>query len=158
MGVSSLARQPVRVMIAGLAIIGAAGGPLWAAGVSDLSAYRSQWTAAAIDDYEYGYNKYCECHGDSPPETRVSVRGGQVSGVRHLPANSAREIAADPRNFGLYWTIDEIFDLLESAVAREANVRADFDRDLGYPIRFFIDYDEDLIGDEVDIRIIRFSR
>jgi hypothetical protein len=128
-----------------------------AADLDDFKEARLLWRSAALETYEYGYNKFCECHGDSPPETRVTVRDGVVSDVRHIPQNSTRQVPADPANFGLYWTIDEIFAVVESAFARGATVTVDYDPELGFPAQFFIDYDADLIGDEVDIRITRFS-
>lgn len=119
----------------------------------DLARARARWAAAGIETYEYGYHKFCECHGDTPPETLVTVTAGVVTNVRHKPADSSVEIPAAPRNFVYYWTIDGLFDLAESALGRDAVVRMQFDATLGYPTSVFIDYDANLIGDELDVRI-----
>jgi Family of unknown function (DUF6174) len=122
-----------------------------------LAASRDRWHAAGLSAYEYGYQKYCECHPESPPETVVTVRGSEVVAVRHRPQNSAAETPAEERNLQFYWTVDGLFTLLESAFGRGALVRADYDGALGYPTRIYIDYDRDFIGDELDLRITRVA-
>ena len=130
---------------------------LWAAALAaqtdEIDAARERWAAAGTAAYEYGYHKYCECHGDTPPETLVTVTADTVTNVRHRPANSDRVVPAAERNFPYYWTIDDLFDLIESATARDATVRVRFDPALGYPTSVFIDYVQNTIGDEVDVRI-----
>ena len=124
-----------------------------AAADPDLDAARARWQAARLTAYEYGYHKYCECHRDSPPETIVSVRDGDVFRVRHRPAGSATEVPAADKNFDYYWTIDGLFRLLAAALERGAEVRAAYDATLGYPRELYIDYDSSYIGDELDIRL-----
>ena len=34
---------------------------------AELDGARARWQSAAIASYEYGYNKYCDCHRESPP-------------------------------------------------------------------------------------------
>lgn len=131
-----------------------------AANAGDLDAlarHKSQWMTAAIANYEYGYNKYCECHKERPPETLVTVGPDGVVDVRHRPVDSERIVPAEARNFSLYWTIADLFELVEKAISRDAVVRVDYDPALGYPRNIFIDYDAALIGDEVDVRITRFN-
>jgi hypothetical protein len=118
---------------------------------ADLAAARALWRAAALTNYEYGYRKYCECHPDSPPETVVTVRGGEPVGVRHRPAGSTNEVPG--RNPEVYWTIDGLFDVIDSAQRRGATVRASYDARLGFPAEVYIDYDADFIGDELDVRV-----
>jgi Family of unknown function (DUF6174) len=118
---------------------------------------RGQWEAAGIRDYEYRYQKYCDCHRDLPPETVVDVRDGRVSRVYHLHADSDREVPARDGSLDLYWTIDELFDLIDAATQRDAVVRVSYDDDLGYPTTIFIDYDPQAIGDELDVRLTELS-
>jgi hypothetical protein len=122
-----------------------------AAQTADFSAHRDAWRAAKLVDYEYGYRKYCACHPDSPPETIVTVRGGQVVGVRHRPVDSPSEVQAEARNLKYYWTIDELFELIDSAQRRRAQVRASYDALRGFPTEIHIDYDRNAIGDELDV-------
>jgi hypothetical protein len=120
---------------------------------ADLDGARARWQTAALGRYEYGYHKYCECHRDSPPETIVTVRDGNVVGVRHRPAGSDTEVPAADKNFEYYWTVDGLFALIASAQERGVQVRASYDDALGYPREVYIDYDANFIGDELDVRL-----
>jgi hypothetical protein len=117
----------------------------------DLASARNAWRAAALTDYEYGYRKYCECHRDAPPETIVTVRGGSPVAVRHRRTDSPNDVPG--RNPEVYWTIDGLFDLIDSAQRRGVTVRASYDARLGFPREVYIDYDADFIGDELDVRL-----
>ena len=120
---------------------------------AELDAARARWQSAALAAYEYGYHKYCECYRDSPPETTVTVRDGEVIGVRHRPAGSATEVPAADKNLEYYWTMDGLFALIASAQQRGVEVRAQYDATLGYPREVYIDYDANFIGDELDVRL-----
>ena len=119
---------------------------------------RARWKSAAISSYEYGYNKYCDCHRESPPETVVTVRGGTVTGVRHRPVGTAVEVPAADKNLQYYWTVDGLFELVAAAQARGVQVRAAYDAELGFPREIYIDYDAKLIGDELDLRMTGVTR
>jgi len=129
-----------------------------AAADADLDTARSRWRTAAAAEYEYGYHKFCECHRESPPETIVTVRDGRVVGVRHRPAGSTNEVPAADKNLEYYWTVDGLFDLIASAQERRVEVRAAYDGVLGFPREVFIDYDPELIGDELDLRLTNVTR
>lgn len=120
-----------------------------------LDEHRSLWRQAALDEYVYAYNKYCECHPETPPETYVTVRDGEVVDVRHQPFGFDHYVQAEPRNFQWYWTIDQLFDLVGNALERGSEVRVEYDATRGFPTHVFIDHDENLIGDEVDVRVTR---
>jgi hypothetical protein len=120
---------------------------------ADLDAALGRWQKAALRSYEYGYHKFCECHRDSPPETVVSVRDDKVVRVRHRPVGYTEEVPAAEKNLEYYWTVDGLFALLESAFERGVQVRAKYDAVLGYPSEIYIDYDADMIGDELDLRL-----
>ena len=127
-----------------------------ALGDAELDGARARWKAAAIGTYEYGYNKYCDCHRESPPVTTVTVRSGTVTGVRHRPSGSTTEVPG--RNPEYYWTVDGLFDLIASAQQRGVQVRATYDADLGFPREIYIDYDTNPIGDELDLRMTAVTR
>jgi hypothetical protein len=125
---------------------------------AQLDGARARWQAAALTGYEYGYHKFCDCHRESPPETVVTVRGGSVTGVRHRPVGATTEVPAAEKNFEYYWTVDGLFALIASALERGAQVRAAYDAELGFPREIYIDYDSNLIGDELDLRLTRVTR
>lgn len=122
-----------------------------------LAQARTRWHSAAIVRYEYAYNKFCECHAETPPETLVSIESGVVTDVRHRMAKTGDVVPAAAKNFSLYWSVDDLFALLERAANGTATVQADFDAQLGVPQRIFIDYLPDLIGDELDVRVTHFD-
>jgi hypothetical protein len=128
-----------------------------AAAVDELQASWARWKGANLVSYEYGYNKYCDCHRDKPPETIVVVADGAVERVYHLYEGSAREVPAREGSTELYWTIEDLFRLIEGALERNATVRARYDAALGYPTAVFVDYDADFIGDEIDVRLTRLN-
>jgi hypothetical protein len=129
-----------------------------AAADAELDGARARWRAAAAAEYEYGYHKFCECHRESPPETIVTVRAGSVVGVRHRPAGSPNEVPAADKNLEYYWTVEGLFDLIASAQQRAVEVRAVYDGPLGFPREVYIDYDAELIGDELDLRLTSVTR
>jgi hypothetical protein len=122
-----------------------------------LAAARATWEQAAVTEYVYGYNKFCECHAETPPETLVSVADGVVTDVRHRMVRTGDVVPAQPDRFALYWTVEDLFGLIERAASGTATVQADFDADSGVPQRIFIDYLPDMIGDEVDVAVTSFS-
>jgi hypothetical protein len=147
--------EPVRRVVAILAAASAGLTAIGGAQTVGVEAQWAQWKAAGIGSYEYGYNKYCDCHRDAPPETVVTVVDGAVTRVHHLHLDSPREVPAREGSLALYWTVDDLFALIVSATARDATVRVRYDEALGYPMAIFIDYDADLIGDELDVRLTR---
>jgi hypothetical protein len=124
----------------------------------ELAAARAKWRSAGLSSYEYGYRKFCECHPDTPPETIVTVREGQVVGVRHRPVDYAKEVPGDPERFKFYWTVDGLFDLVAAALDRGASVRVSYDGALGFPTAIYVDYDAQFIGDEVDLKLTSVNR
>ena len=125
---------------------------------SALDGARARWQSAGLASYEYGYHKFCDCHRENPPETVVTVRDGAVTGVRHRPAGTTTEVPAAEKNFEYYWTVDGLFALIASAQARGVQVRAAYDAELGFPREIYIDYDTNLIGDELDVRLTGVTR
>lgn len=123
----------------------------------ELEQNRARWDAAGMQNYVYGYQKYCDCHRDAPPETVVTVSGGRVARVHHEHAGSERQVPARDGSLDLYWTVDELFTLAADAYAAEAEVRVRYDPELGMPLELYVDYDPDLVGDELDLRITRFA-
>ena len=128
-----------------------------AAEADELEQSWARWKASGPESYEYGYNKYCDCHRDAPPETVIVVAAGVVERVYHVYVDSSREVPAREGSTGLYWTIDDLFRLIEGALERNATVRARYDAVLGYPTAVFVDYDAQFIGDEIDVRLTRLS-
>lgn len=122
----------------------------------DTADARARWRAAAIDDYEYSYQRVCECHPDQLADTIVTVTDGEVTAVRYAREDYAEDVAVAEDRLSWFRTIEDLFALVENAAAGDAEVRATFDLEHGYPTRVFVDYVRDLVGDEVDLTITAF--
>jgi hypothetical protein len=124
---------------------------------AELEASRSLWRAAQSGDYRFEYQKYCDCNRNAPPVTVVTVTGGAISEVHHRHEDTGSEVPAREGSLDLYWTMDDLFDKLARAYMLEAQVRVTYDGRFGYPTSLYIDYDQALVGDETDLRQIRFE-
>lgn len=122
----------------------------------DTADARARWRAAAVDAYQYSYQRVCDCHPDQLADTIVTVNEGEVIAVRYAREDYAEDIPVAPDRLSWFRTIEDLFALVENAVANGADVRATFDPARGYPTTVYVDYDRDLIGDEVDLTITAF--
>lgn len=145
----------IGVSIAAAFALGMAPSWLWAAELEDA---RALWREAGVSDYVYGYRKHCDCYRTDPPETVVTVRDGSIARVHHLYADSSREVPAREGSLDLYWTVEDLFALVESARSGSADaLRVEYDTALGHPLRVYVDYDAALVGDELDVRLTRLE-
>jgi hypothetical protein len=53
--------------------------------------------------------------------------------------------------------MDELFDKIAAAYARDAAVRVNYDGSAGYPSSLYIDYLPEMVGEETDLRRIGFE-
>lgn len=148
-------RGAFKVLITAALLIAAS--PAWSTDDTALQANRGVWQAAQLEHYVYAYLKFCDCNRETPPETHVTVRGGKIVDVRHKPHGFDHYVQAEPRNFEWYWTVEQLFGLIDSALERGAELRVEYDPTLGYPIRLFIDRNRDVIGDEIDLELTRLE-
>lgn len=116
-----------------------------------------RWRAAAPPSYRYAYRKRCECYVDQPPETVVSVDAGRIVDVRYRRDDYLADIPVDAHRQQWYWTIDDLFTMISTAIERPADVlRVSYDEQLGYPVSIYIDYDRASVGEEVDVGLTEF--
>lgn len=116
-----------------------------------LAEARALWRAAGIASYRYEYRKYCECHPTEPATTITTVRDGKVVEVRYRAAGFDDVVLA-PERIAWYWTIEDLFALVESA-RDNPSLRVDYDPEQGFPRRVYLDPDPVLEGDEIDLRV-----
>ena len=122
------------------------------AAAQDAAESRARWEAAAIESYEYSYQRACECHPDDLADTIVTVRGGEIVAVRYARADYVEDVSVAESRLSWFRTVDDLFALIEGAASSAAVVRASFDPELGYPTAIYVDRVADLVGDEVDLR------
>ena len=129
-----------------------------AQGDEQLDFERAKWEAADLSSYEYRYQKICECHREQPSDTIVTVEQGSIVAVRYDREDYLQEVPVPPERFDWFRTVDDLFALVAGALEREAVVRASYEPVLGYPTRIYIDYDQDLVGEEVELRVLELRR
>ena len=120
----------------------------------ELDAHRARWHAAGILEYQYRYQKVCECHREKPADTIVSVSQGRVVDVRYDREDFLAEIAIAKESYKWFRTVEDLFMLVERALERQALVRVSYEPDLGYPTSIFIDYDKAMVGEEVELLVL----
>ncbi len=135
------------------ALLGVAHGT---AGAQDLEANRALWRAASVSDYEYSYQRVCECHPDQSADTIVTVRDGAVVAVRYARPGYDEQVALAPEKLAWFRTIEDLFSLVVTAQASAATVRVSYDAQRGFPRSIYIDYVTDLVGDEVELAVTSF--
>ena len=111
----------------------------WGPGTSqqekdEFVAARSSWQAAGIDSYDFIYTGGCgECDVSMFP-ARINVRGGMIAGAISLASGEALEV--DRTDLELE-TVSELFDRIALTIREnDLKVEADYDANLGYPVRY----------------------
>lgn len=115
---------------------------------STMEGARARWVASGIRDYRFEFRQQCECGPALADAAVVEVRGGAVTRVSYR--DSGGEASSDAR--ALFPTVDGLFDRIEDAIQRNAaSLTVSYDGALGYPTLISIDYDLQVIDDEVAI-------
>ena len=89
-----------------------------------------------------------------PSVTIVTVHEGNIIGVRYDRENYLNEIPVSPEKYDWFRTVDDLFLLIARALEREATVRVSYEQELGYPIRVYIDYEQDMVGEELELHVL----
>ena len=123
----------------------------------ELDEGRARWQAAGIDDYEYSYQRVCECHPDIPADTIITVRDGTVVAVRYAREDYVADVELAADRVRWFRTIEDLFWLVESAESQGALLRVAYDPRYGFPAAIYVDYLADVVGDELDLRVTSFT-
>lgn len=135
--------------VLGVAALGACGGvaPLELTNTA-LENQRARWQASGIRDYQYEYRQQCECVPALLEPALIEVRRGMVTRVVYQKTGQP----ASPDAQALFPTIDELFDRIDDAIRSDAAMLiVSYDSALGYPTQIDIDYDLQVVDDEVSI-------
>jgi len=133
-----------------LALVGMSGcgdGPT-AISTLTMDSARARWDAAGIRDYRFEFHQQCECGPALADAAVVEVRAGSVTRVNYRDSGEA----AAPSARRLFPTVDDLFDRIADAIQQNAaSLIVSYDPALGYPTQINIDYDLQVIDDEVAI-------
>ena len=101
--------------------------------LSEVEQQRRQWERLGIDAYEYDLTILCFCAHIDP--VRVHVRADTVFSAILVETGEPVEEPYRTR------TVNELFDIIEDAVAQEADrLDVEYDEAFGYPARIDVDY------------------
>lgn len=113
--------------------------------VEDLTSARARWEATGIANYTYLYRLSCFCPPQLLETARVGVTDGEVTSVFLLDSDAP----AAPDTYGLYETIDGLFDRLAGSLASDPVVfEATYDEAAGYPTSAQVDISEQIADEE----------
>ena len=122
-----------------------------------LQAHRALWDSSGVVDYEYRYQKICDCHRDTPADTVIRVNQGEIVDVRYQREDYIADVPVPVERYRWFRTVDDLFSLIAGALRAEALVRVGYDPQLGYPTRIYIDYDRELVGEELELRMLELT-
>ena len=115
---------------------------------SQLTDAQALWARAEIADYNYLLSVACECLGG-----RYDVE------VRNQTVVTATPLDGQPDGSLGEKTVDDLFSIIVDAIARNAvELDVTYDGGLGYPLSISIDYDRNVIDDEIFYTVEDFER
>lgn len=118
-----------------------------------LADARSRWADHGPPDYSMVLVRGCFCGPEALGPVTVAVVGGTV--VSRTYTEDGRVV---PEPFeDSFPDVEELFEVAADAVRRAYRVDAEFDPDLGFPVRLSIDYAENVADDEIEYRVQRLT-
>ncbi len=108
-----------------------------------------KWQLQNFESYDFVFQRICFCPREITRPARAVVQDDKITGLRWI--ETYEELSADKQN--IFLTIDAIFDLIKSAIDKDAaTIQVDYDASFGYPTKLFIDYDEAIADEELNIQ------
>jgi hypothetical protein len=105
-----------------------------------LEQARAQWRSLGIADYRFTFQRSCFCAPSLREPALVNVIRGSIVSVESA--------AGEPQDPAFYYTVEELFALIEEAIDQgAARLSVTYDPGLGYPTSGHIDRSE-MIADE----------
>jgi hypothetical protein len=98
----------------------------------ELSARRAAWDALGIVDYFHVANMLCYCPPDLLTPVRLEVVDGRIVAAEDLETGEPVPVvtmAGEPR----YYTVDDLFRVIERALANGARLEVEYDPEMHYP-------------------------
>ena len=118
--------------------------------IATVAEQRAKWEGAGIDTYEFTF--YWGVFTLLNGSYRVTVLDGQPAGIDRIGASEPGVDSLDE----LPGSIEEVFDHLERQVGAD-RVDVQYDPDLGYPVSVRVDWMNNAVDDEFEMRISDFT-
>ena len=110
-----------------------------------LAENRAKWAAQGAADYTFNFSRSCFCLPDYRREATLAVASGQINSATYVDDGTvvAGEVVRS------YKTIEGLFAAIEGAIAMgAAQIDVEFDADMGFPAKVFIDEDFRIADEE----------
>jgi hypothetical protein len=112
----------------------------------ELRAAQARWSQRGLPSYDITVSRGCECLPESTGPAVVSVRDGIVVSRTYV-SNGAPVGLAYAES---YPTVEGLFKKIDDARRQNpASLEVDYDPTFGYPRRIAIDYDRQMVDDEI---------
>jgi hypothetical protein len=109
----------------------------------NLSQARLRWEGKNVASYSYILELQCACAPASQLRpVLVTVENGAVTALQYYHQNPAQRTPAPVEVFGPYDTVEELFDIIDDAIDRDADaLQVGYDPEYGFPTIASIDYE-----------------
>ncbi|HEY9301202.1 MAG TPA: DUF6174 domain-containing protein [Phormidium sp.] len=116
----------------------------------ELQKNQELWAKQKLRNYRYTLSVSCFCPPDITQPVIIDVRSGRTSSIRRETSKNI----VNREFFQKYDSIDELFEIIRSAVAKNAHrVEVKYHPTLGYPTQISIDYDKLMADEELFLTI-----
>ncbi len=121
---------------------------------SKLDQNRKKWMSKVVSNYQFNFRWECYCSPEYVAPVNISVRENRIDGAVFVE----NEVPVAVEGLERYRTIEGLFDLLQEGIDENAHtISAHYHSELGYPVKASIDYEEDLVDEELGFDINSLS-
>lgn len=119
--------------------------------LDDVAAHRAFWESNRPSSYVYEVERWCNCPKEEQGPVRVKVEGTVVLERRYPETGAVVASSLD----SAFPSVDGLFDMLEDAARREPwSINVNWDPELGYPRDFYVDFESNVLYDELSYRVV----
>lgn len=116
-----------------------------------LSPEHAKWMENRIRDYRYEFQPRCYCIQAKRGPYTIVVRKNEIVSVNGQPY--------DPENMGKLFTIDGLFEIIETQRKRKPVLEEiDYDPQYGFPSSLYFDFVADIKDEEYGWYVSKFER
>ncbi len=112
--------------------------------------HKKQWDNRQTQNYAFVVKKTCFCPYEE--KIQVTVENNLVIEAKYIPSNSVIDTGMKQKN------IDGYFDMIQEALDNNVyQLTVQYDETYGYPKEIYIDYDEQMVDEEVSYTLTDFN-
>ena len=112
--------------------------------------HKKQWDNRQTQNYSFVVKKTCFCPYEE--KIQVTVENNLVIEAKYIPSNSVIDNGMKQKN------IDGYFDMIQEALDNNVyQLTVQYDETYGYPKEIYIDYDEQMVDEEVSYTLTDFN-